>query len=219
MRLSDFAFRFEDIKNADINDPASWPVSLKMLLIVIMAIGILFAGYWYIVKGQIETLEAAQRQEQRLKKTYLDKKELAINLPAYKAQMAEIQDRFGLLLQQLPNRTEVPDLLIDITQAGLGEGLKFNLFDPGAKITRDFYAELPIRLNVTGRYHQFGMFISELAALSRIVTINNITITGTKKGGELQMKGLAKTYHYLDEDEIARRQKAKQDKKKKRARR
>ena len=217
MKLSDFAFRLEDVKNADINDPQSWPVSLKMLLIVVGAGAILFAGYYYIIKDQIEELERFERKELSLKKTYLDKKELAINLPAYRAQMVEIKEKFGFLLQQLPNKTEVPELLIDITQAGLGEGLKFNLFDPGGRRVRDFYAELPIKINVSGSFHQFGMFISEVAALSRIVTVNNLTIKGTKGKG-LTMSAVAKTYNYLDEDEIAARQKKKNKKKKSRAR-
>ena len=212
MRLSDFAFRVEDIKNADLNDPASWPVSLKMLLIVIGAVLILVGGYYYIIKDQIEELQRYERKEANLKKTYLKKKELAINLPAYKAQMEEIKDRFGLLLQQLPNRTEIPELLIDITQAGLGEGLKFSLFDPGSRRVRDFYAELPIKLKVNGSYHQFAQFVSELAALSRIVTINNLTIKRGRKGG-LTMTATAKTYHYLSDEEVARQQKKKKKKK------
>jgi type IV pilus assembly protein PilO len=217
MRFSDFAFRLEDIKNTDFNDPSSWPVSMKLLIIVIGAGLILFGGYHFIIKDQITALERQERKEKSLKKTYLDKKELAINLPAYKAQMVEIKDRFGLLLQQLPNRTEVPELLIDITQAGLGEGLKFSLFDPGARRNRDFYAELPIKLKVTGNYHQFATFVSELAALSRIVTINNLTIKRGKGG--LTMSATAKTYHYLSDEEISAQQKKKKKKKKSRARR
>jgi len=212
MNLSDFAFRWDDVKNADINDPQSWPVSFKMILIVIGAAAILFGGYYYIIKDQITELERQQRTEASLKQTYLKKKELAINLPAYRKQMEEIKEKFGLLLQQLPNRTEVPELLIDITQAGLGEGLKFSLFDPGGRRVRDFYAELPIKLKVSGSYHQFGMFISEVAALSRIVTINDLTIK-RQKGQGLSMSATAKTYHYLDDEEIAAQQKKKKKKK------
>jgi type IV pilus assembly protein PilO len=220
MRLSDFAFRLDDIKNADINDPSSWPVSLKMILIVIGAGLILFAGYWYIIKDQITQLESVQREEQRLRQTFVEKKTLALNLPAYKQQMEEIKDRFGLLLQQLPNKTEVPELLIDITQAGLGEGLKFELFDPGGKRVKDFYAILPIKIKVLGDYHQIGKFISEMAALSRIVTINNLNLKPRGKTNELVMTGVINTYHYLDEDEIAKQQaKKKKSQKKKRARR
>ncbi len=212
MRAADFAFRLEDIKNADINDPASWPVSLKMLIIVIVAGAILFAGYWYIIKDQVAQLETLERKEQNLKSTYLDKKALAINLPAYKKQMEEIRQRFGLLLQQLPNKTEVPELLIDITQAGLGQGLKFNLFDPGSKSVKDFYAVLPIKINANGTYHQYGEFISDLSSLSRIVTVGNVNMKAGK-GGQLTMAAVLNTYHYLDEAELA--QKATADKKKK----
>jgi type IV pilus assembly protein PilO len=204
MRLADFAFRVEDIKNADINDPATWPVSLKMLLIAIGAVGILFAGYYYIIKDQMIQLEGYERKEVKLKQTYLQKKKLAINLPAYKQQMLEIKERFGLLLQQLPNKTEVPELLIDITQAGLGQGLKFSLFDPGNKRMQDFYAILPIKIAANGRYHQYGEFISDLSSLSRIVTVNSVKITGSKRPGELlNMSAVLNTYHYLDDATIA----------------
>ena len=197
MRAADFAFRLEDVKNADINDPSSWPVSLKMVLIVIGAAAILFAGYWYIIKDQIVELETRERKEQQLKNTFVEKKALAINLPAYKKQMEEIRQRFGLLLQQLPNKTEVPELLIDITQAGLGQGLKFNLFDPGNKSVKDFYAVLPIKINANGTYHEYGEFISDLSTLSRIVTVGNVKITSKKNA--LTMAAVLNTYHYLDE--------------------
>ncbi|MFW2439421.1 MAG: type 4a pilus biogenesis protein PilO [Arenicellales bacterium] len=198
MRAADFAFRIDDIKNADLNDPLTWPVSLKMLLILVGAGAILFAGYWYIIKDQIVVLETQERKEQQLKTTFLEKKKLAINLPAYQKQMEEIRQRFGLLLQQLPDKTEVPELLIDITQAGLGQGLKFNLFDPGNKGTKDFYAILPIKVNATGTYHQYGEFISDLSTLSRIVTVGNVAIR--PKGDALNMEAVLNTYHYLDED-------------------
>ncbi|NIA27711.1 MAG: type 4a pilus biogenesis protein PilO [Desulfobulbaceae bacterium] len=200
MRAADFAFRIDDIKNADINDPLTWPVSLKMLLILVGAGAILFAGYWYIIKDQIVDLETQERKEQQLKTTFLEKKKLAINLPAYQKQMEEIRQRFGLLLQQLPDKTEVPELLIDITQAGLGQGLKFNLFDPGNKGKKDFYAILPIKVNATGTYHQYGEFISDLSTLSRIVTVGNVAIR--PKGDSLNMAAVLNTYHYLDEDTV-----------------
>ena len=217
MRIADFAFRIDDVKNSDINDPATWPVSLKMLIILIGAAAILFAGYWYIVKDQIIELETRERKELALKKTYLDKKALAINLPAYKKQMEEIRQRFGLLLQQLPDKNEVPELLIDITQAGLGQGLKFNLFDPGSKSVKDFYAVLPIKINIDGTYHEYGEFISDLSTLSRIVTIGNVSIKGRK--GQLSMAAVINTYHYLDEDTLAQQPKPGAKKKKSRARR
>jgi type IV pilus assembly protein PilO len=217
MRAADFAFRIDDIKNADINDPATWPVSLRLLIIIIGAGAILFAGYWYIIKDQIIELETRERKEQGLKKTYLEKKALAVNLPAYKKQMEDIRQRFGLLLQQLPDKNEVPELLIDITQAGLGQGLKFNLFDPGSKLTKDFYAILPIKININGTYHEYGEFISDLSTLSRIVTIGNVKITG--RVGTLNMAAVVNTYHYLDDATLELKEVNKGKKKKSRARR
>ena len=217
MRAADFAFRLDDVKNADINDPSTWPVSLKMVLIGIGAAAILFAGYWYIIKDQIVELETRERKEQKLQNSFLEKKALAINLPAYKKQMEEIRQRFGLLLQQLPNKTEVPELLIDITQAGLGQGLKFNLFDPGDKSVKDFYAVLPIKINANATYHEYGNFISDLSTLSRIVTVGNVKIIGKKTG--LTMAAVLNTYHYLDEDSVEKSADDNKKKKKSRARR
>ena len=197
MRAADFAFRIDDVKNADINDPSTWPVSLKLLIILLGAGAILFAGYWYIIKDQITDLETQERKEQRLKTQYLEKKSLAVNLPAYKKQMEDMRQRFGLLLQQLPDKNEVPELLIDITQAGLGQGLKFSLFDPGNKSIRDFYAVLPIKISINGTYHEYGEFISDLSTLSRIVTVGNVKITSKK--GLLNMAAVINTYHYLDD--------------------
>ena len=217
MRAADFAFRIDDVKNADLNDPSTWPVSLKMILIFIGAGAILFAGYWYIIKDQIAELETRERKEQQLKSIYVEKKALAINLPAYKKQMEEIRQRFGLLLQQLPNKTEVPELLIDITQAGLGQGLKFNLFDPGSKSVKDFYAVLPIKIDVNGTYHEYGEFISDLSTLSRIVTVGNVKISAKKD--ILSMAAVLNTYHYLDEDSTEKKSTDDKKKKKSRARR
>lgn len=217
MRAADFAFRLDDVKNADLNDPSTWPVSLKMILIVVGACAILFAGYWYIIKQQIVELETRERKEVQLKSTYVEKKTLAINLPAYKKQMEEIRQRFGLLLQQLPNKTEVPELLIDITQAGLGQGLKFNLFDPGNKSVKDFYAVLPIKIDVNGTYHEYGEFISDLSTLSRIVTVGDVKISSKKNS--LTMAAVLNTYHYLDEASTEKKPVDNKNKKKSRARR
>lgn len=218
MRLADFAFRVDDIKSADLNDPSTWPVSLKMILIILAAAAILTAGYWYIIKDQITELETHERKEQSLKTVFLEKKALAINLPAYKKQMEEIRQRFGLLLQQLPNKTEVPELLIDITQAGLGQGLQFTLFDPGNKSTKDFYAVLPIKIKTNGTYHQYGEFISDLSTLSRIVTVGNVKIAS--KSGSLTMDAVLNTYHYLDDETLEKKAAAdKKAQKKTRARR
>lgn len=200
-----------DLQTVELNDFSSWPLWLRVFGSILICGGILFAGYWFLIKGEIEELKQAERQEQSLKKTFLEKKELAVNLPAYRKQMEEIQESFGVLLRQLPNRTEVPELLIDITQAGLGRGLQFVQFQPQNKRMADFYAILPINLQVVGSYHQFAEFVSDLAALPRIVTLGNIEIKSSK-GGQLQMSAISQTYHYLDDEEIAQQQKAKQEK-------
>ena len=153
-------------------------------------------------------MEKIERQELTLKDDFLKKKELAINLEAYKQQMVEMQERFGVMLRQLPNKTEVPELLIDITQTGLGRGLQFQLFQPRGKRVADFYAELPINIRVSGTYHQLGEFVSDVAALPRIVTIDDLVLAPAR-GNNLTMSAVAKTYHYLDDEQIAKRQAAK----------
>ena len=208
-----------DLRDIDVNDIPSWPTWIKLTASALICAGILFAGYWFIVKDQIEKLEKAQREEQNLKQVFLDKKALAINLPAYREQMQEIKDRFGVMLRQLPNKTEVPELLIDITQAGLVRGLQFVLFQPQNRRVADFYAELPISIKVNGSYHQLGEFVSDLAALPRIVTIGDIKLEPMKDSQLLQMSATTKTYHYLDEEQLAQRRRAQQEAQKKQRRR
>ena len=193
----------EDLKNIDINDIASWPIPIKLGAIMVLSVVILFAGYWFVIKGELEQLDRAEREEQDLRTTFLNKKALAINLPAYKQQMEEMQLTFGSLLRQLPNSTEVPDLLVDITQAGLGQGLEFVLFKPENERPAEFYAELPISIKVMGSYHKLASFVSDVAALPRIVTFGNINITGSTKDNKLTMSAKAKTYRYLDQGEMA----------------
>jgi len=188
--------QLKNLENIDWNDFSSWPVAIKLVGVAVIGIGILIAGYWFIIKGEIEDLNRVQAEETGLRKTFSTKKALAINLPAYKRQMEEMNQTFGSLLRQLPNSTEVPDLLIDITQAGLGRGLDFELFKPGAEAKKGFYAELPINLTVTGSYHELAQFISDVSALPRIVTIGNITVSAGKSG-RLSMSAVAKTYRYL----------------------
>jgi type IV pilus assembly protein PilO len=189
----------DDLKNININDIASWPLPIKFVGIVVVCILILVIGLFAFIQGEWEGYQAAQTQEEGLRKTYEDKKGLAINLPAYKQQMEEMQQTFGSLLRQLPNSTEVPDLLVDITQAGLGRGLEFVLFKPEKELPKDFYAELPISLQVRGSYHELAQFVSDVGALPRIVTFSDIGISGGGKGGKLQMSAQAKTYRYLEE--------------------
>lgn len=195
----------DDFKNIDINDFGSWPIPVKIAAAVAICVIILFLGYWYYIKDDQESLARAQRRESDLKQTYLSKKALAINLPAYQQQMKDMQKSFGVMLRQLPNKTEIPELLVDITQAGLGRGLEFVLFKPEAERVKDFYAIMPIDISVIGTYHELGNFVSDLAALPRIVSLGNLTITAhgkSKAGNELAMSATAMTYRYLDQQEI-----------------
>jgi len=202
------ALTFDDIRNIDPNDIASWPRSVKIAAAVMICLLILAAGYWFIIKDQLAELEKAERVEVTLREEFSRKKALAVNLEAYKQQMVEMQERFGVMLRQLPNKTEVPELLIDITQTGLGRGLQFELFQPRNKRVADFYAELPVNIRVKGTYHQLGQFVSDVAALPRIVTIDDLVLSPSK-GNILTMSAVAKTYHYLDQEQIAQRQAAK----------
>lgn len=186
----------DELRNINVNDLRSWPVPIKIVGIALVALVILVAGYWFIIQSELEKYAEATAKEEKLKETYTTKKLLALNLEAYKQQMEDMQRTFGSLLRQLPNTTEVPDLLVDITQAGLGRGLEFVLFRPEKEQPRDFYAELPISLQVTGTYHELASFVSDVAALPRIVTFGDITIAAS--GSRLNMTATAKTYRYLE---------------------
>ncbi|MDH3280268.1 MAG: type 4a pilus biogenesis protein PilO [Gammaproteobacteria bacterium] len=208
-----------ELRDLDFSEIGAWPSWLKISGIGAICVAILFAGYWFIVKDQLENLSRVEKEEQKLRQTYLSKKALAINLQAYRDQMKEMEETFGVMLQQLPDKTEVPELLIDITQTGLGRGLQFELFKPQKTRQADFYAELPINLRVTGSFHQLGEFVSDLAALPRIVTIGDIKLTPVKDQNRLRMEAVTKTYHYLDEEQIASQQQAAAQQKKKQRRR
>ena len=188
----------DDLKNIDLNNLSSWPVPIKIGAILVVCVIILFAGFWFLIQGELEEYGAAQKQEEGLRETYMNKKGLAINLPAYRQQMEEMEQTFGSLLRQLPNTTEVPDLLVDITQAGLGRGLEFTLFRPEKEQPKDFYAEMPISVEVRGSYHELAQFVSDVAALPRIVTFGDISISSTGKDNKLTMSAKAKTYRYLE---------------------
>lgn len=192
----------QDLQNIDPNDPSSWPIPVKLVGIALIGIGLLAAGWFFLIKGELEQLERIEAQEQALKTQYLNKKALAINLPLYKQQMQEMELTFGSLLRQLPDSAEVPDLLVDITQAGLGRGLEFVLFKPAKERPVEFYAELPIDIKVKGTYHELALFVSDVAALPRIVTFGDIDLGG-QKDGKLLMSAKAKTYRYMDDKEIA----------------
>ena len=189
----------DDLKNIDVNNLGSWPVPIKIAGILVVCGAILFAGFWFLIQGELEEYGTAQKTEESLRETYLNKKALAINLPVYREQMEEMEQTFGSLLRQLPNTTEVPDLLVDITQAGLGRGLEFTLFRPEKEQPKDFYAEMPISIEVRGSYHELEQFVSDVAALPRIVTFGDINIGSTGKDSKLTMSAKAKTYRYLEE--------------------
>ena len=196
--------KLSDLNNLDPNNIGSWPlpVRLVVLLIVVAAIG--GAGYYFDTQHMIANLKKTEAQEVQLRKTFEQKWNKVANLDAFRAQLEEMNKSFGAMLRQLPDKTEVADLLVDISQTGLANGLEFQLFKPGGEVRKGFYAELPIQLQVTGTYHQFGAFVSGIAALPRIVTIHDVEIAPGKQrgpGGEvmLSMSAVAKTYRYLEE--------------------
>ncbi len=198
----------DDLNKLNFKDIGNWPLMPKAVMLGLLFVAILFGGYWFDWSQQFTDLDAARQKESTLRETFLAKKRQAVNLDTYRQQLKEIQHSFGELLRQLPNRSEMDALLTDINQAGLGRGLAFDLFKPAPKETMtEFYAELPIQIRVTGSYHDLGAFASDVSQLSRIVTLNNIDIT-SGKDGLLTMDAVAKTYRYLDEDEIAAQKKA-----------
>lgn len=196
------AISLSDLQDIDIADLSTWPQWFKVFGVLAVFAGILYAGYHFVVSTQIGELETLQREEQNLRTVFLDRKGKAINLPVYREQMERMEQTFGILVDQLPDRTEVPQLLVDITQAGLARGLEFSLFKPQREQVGDFYAILPIDLEVRGTYHEFGQFVSDIAALPRIVTLGNLNMQG-QPNGNLAVSAVIKTYRYLDEDEAS----------------
>jgi len=202
------AMTSEDLKRyLDPKRIGSAPIVVKLSVLLIALSLIVFASYWFDWQNQLDQINAEKEKEAQLRTTFLDKKKQAIDLPAYRKQLQDIEKQFGALLKQLPGKSEMDALLTDINQAGLGRGLQFELFKPAASETqRDFYAELPITIKVTGNYHDLGAFASDIGKLSRIVTLNDISLTAAKDG--LVMDATAKTFRYLDEDEISQQRKA-----------
>ncbi|MBS1189211.1 MAG: Pilus assembly protein, PilO [Rhodocyclaceae bacterium] len=185
----------------------------KAVVLLTLFAAILTAGWWFLWNDQLTELEAKQQEEERLKQEFIDKKKQAINLDLYTQQLAEIDRSFGALLKQLPNKSEIESLLVEVNQAGLGRGLQFDLFKPGPEQVKEFYAERPITVKITGNYHDFGAFAADIAKLPRIVTLNNIAIT-SPSSGQLTLDAVTKTFRYLDEEEVARQKKAAQGAKK-----
>ena len=199
---------FDELRRLDPKKIGSWPIAPKIAVLVLALVAILGAGYWFDWSGQMDQIEAEKNKETDLKKTFVEKKKEALDLPAYRKQLEDIEKSFGALLRQLPGKSEIDALLTDINQAGLGRGLQFDLFKPAAEETmREFYAELPITIRITGNYHDIGAFASDVGKLSRIVTLNDIGLTAGKDG-TLVMDAVAKTFRYLDDEEIATQRKA-----------
>ena len=193
----------DQFKNLNPKDPGAWPPLPKSMLLIGMLVGIIVLGYFLDWQEQMESLDAGRQQEVKLKDEYVMKAQQAINLDLYRQQLREIDSSFGALLRQLPNRSQMDALLVDINQAGLGRGLQFELFKPApAETKREFYAELPVTLKLLGTYHDMGQFASDIGQLSRIVTLNDIGLTANKDG-TLAMDVTAKTFRYLDEEEVA----------------
>ncbi len=193
----------EELQSLDTSDPGRWPLLVRLISVVVVfvAVGTL-SIYFFVINSEIPLLERVELEEQELRATFEERQTKAANFDAYRSQLAEIERSFGAMLRQLPGRTEVPNLLVDISQTGLGAGLEEQLFQPMGEIRREFYAELPIRILLSGSYHELGNFVSGIAALPRIVTLHDINIRPLTPDAldELTLDVTAKTYRYLDED-------------------
>jgi len=189
-----------ELDQLDLADVARWPAAARAVVILFLMSGVIFLGYWFHTKDQLLELDKAEQQELDLRVIFEKKAQQAANLEAYEKQLEEMRESFGAMLRQLPNKTEVADLLVDVSQTGLASGLEFELFQPQAENPREFYAELPISIRVIGEYHEFGNFVSGVAALPRIVTLHNVSIN-RRSDNLLSMNLTAKTYRYLENEE------------------
>ncbi|MDX8379237.1 MAG: type 4a pilus biogenesis protein PilO [Gallionella sp.] len=196
----------DELKNLNPKTPGAWPWSAKFIAFGLIFVGVVIAGALLDWQDQWDSLKSAQKEEVNLKHKFLIKKKQAVNLDLIKKQLQETQESFGALLKQLPNKSEMDALLTDINQAGLGRGLQFDLFRPGAEVIKGSFAEQPISIQLTGHYDDLGNFSSDIAKLPRIVTLNNISIA--PRGNVLTMKATAKTFRYLDDKEIANQRRA-----------
>jgi type IV pilus assembly protein PilO len=193
----------DELRRLNIRDAGNWPLWPKVALLLGLFLAILLAGFFLDWRDQWDALGAAEQVEVGLKAQYAEKKNRAINFDLYVQQLSEVEQSFGALVKQLPNRSEIDALLTDVNQAGLGRGLQFELFKPAAQERMaDFYAELPIDIRITGNYHDMGAFASDIAQLPRIVTLNDVAISAEK--GTLAMDAVAKTFRYLDDEEISK---------------
>ena len=218
---------FDDLRNLDRNNVGGWPTSIKTFFAVLIITLILLAGWWFKIRDQQDELEQQQRQEETLKKEFVTKQQKVVNLPAYRKQLEDMKEMLRAMLRQLPSKTEMPDLLVDISQTALAAGIVVDLFQPGAEVVKEFYAEKPIQLKMLGTYHQFGTFISGVASLPRVVilTMHDVSLRpagaqaaaaqGAAAGGTgaLTLEGTVKTYRYVDDEEAAAAQAATNPKK------
>lgn len=205
--LFDFQQLAQDFNTLDPKDPGLWPLAPRVVILLGLLAVLLGAAWWFGWKVQLEDLDTQKNQENSLKEEWVSKKTQAVNLEEYRRQLAEIDRSFGALLQQLPNRSEMGDLLVDINKAAQSRGLSVELFKPGGEAVKDFYAEVPITLTLIGSYHDIGAFTGDIAKLPRIVTLNdiNLALAPNNKDGSLILKTTAKTFRYLDQEELARR--------------
>jgi type IV pilus assembly protein PilO len=203
----------QELQALDFKQPGNWPWPFKAGAFVILFVLIQVAGWFLFWDAQNAAIEKGRADVAKQKEVFLEKKKLAVNLDAYKQQRAEIEQAFGALLKQLPNKSEMDALLIDINQAGLGRGLAFDLFKPAERENfTEFYAELPVNIKVSGQYHDLGAFASDVAKMPRIVLLTDLKVDPPKEG-QLTMEAVAKTYRYLDEEEVAKQRSAAKAKK------
>jgi type IV pilus assembly protein PilO len=216
--------KLDDFNNIDLNNAGNLPAPVKAVLLSILFVVLLGLGYYFLLSSELEILAAEEAKEQDLRTVFLDKKRQSINLEAYKTQMVEIEKTFGALLKQLPDKSQIDGLLTDINQAGLSRGLEFELFKPGTESQAEFYAEMPISIRMLGSYHDFGAFATDISKLSRIVTLGELSIASQVKDaktakamkmasndGLLVLEAVAKTYRYLDAEEISAKRKAEKE--------
>lgn len=200
----------DDLNNLDLKTLADWPLATKLVALAVLCVAIVTAGWWFDWRGNMEALDVTRQKETELRAVFTTKKNQAINLEAYKKQLVDIEQAFGALLKQLPNKQEMDALITDVNQAGLGRGLQFELFKPAAETVSEFYAETPISVKVTGGYHDIAAFVSDVSKLSRIVTLHDINMSPAKDG-VMNMDAVVRTYRYLDDEElISRKQQAKE---------
>jgi len=190
----------QELNELDLDNIGDWPAPVKFILVLLLCVGLGVGWYYFNTEDQLKSLDEIEKKELALRQEFEAKQAKAVNLDKYKKQLIEMEESFGAMLKQLPNKTEIADLLVDVSQTGLAAGLEFELFDPQAEVHKEFYAEFPIKMRVVGSYHEFGEFVSGIAALPRIVTIHDVTIKprGSGETAVLVLESTAKTYRYID---------------------